>query len=82
MKFWQSLVWLLGVMVPFLSAAEGARVIAFHGFNDCIELTNGKARVILCPAVGGRVLEYSIGCLLYTSPSPRDRTRYRMPSSA
>ena len=21
-------------------------------------------------------------CLLYTSPSPRDRTRYRMPSSA
>ena len=23
-----------------------------------------------------------IGCLLYTSPSPRDRTRYRMPSSA
>ena len=23
-----------------------------------------------------------LGCLLYTSPSPRDRTRYRMPSSA
>ena len=22
------------------------------------------------------------GCLLYTSPSPRDRTRSRMPSSA
>jgi len=26
--------------------------------------------------------EYSIVCLLYTSPSPRDRTRSRMPSSA
>ena len=26
-------------------------------------------------------LEY-LGCLLYTSPSPRDRTRSRMPSSA
>ena len=26
-------------------------------------------------------LEY-FGCLLYTSPSPRDRTRSRMPSSA
>ena len=25
---------------------------------------------------------YSGCCLLYTSPSPRDRTRYRMPSSA
>ena len=25
---------------------------------------------------------YLRGCLLYTSPSPRDRTRSRMPSSA
>ena len=25
---------------------------------------------------------WSEGCLLYTSPSPRDRTRSRMPSSA
>ena len=25
---------------------------------------------------------FSFGCLLYTSPSPRDRTRSRMPSSA
>ena len=25
---------------------------------------------------------FAIGCLLYTSPSPRDRTRSRMPSSA
>ena len=24
----------------------------------------------------------SVNCLLYTSPSPRDRTRSRMPSSA
>ena len=27
-------------------------------------------------------LMVSLGCLLYTSPSPRDRTRSRMPSSA
>src|SRR5665811_685517 len=26
--------------------------------------------------------EIKVGCLLYTSPSPRDRTRSRMPSSA
>ena len=25
---------------------------------------------------------HSVSCLLYTSPSPRDRTRSRMPSSA
>ena len=30
---------------------------------------------------GGAVL-WLIVCLLYTSPSPRDRTRSRMPSSA
>ena len=26
--------------------------------------------------------DYALTCLLYTSPSPRDRTRSRMPSSA
>ena len=29
-----------------------------------------------------RVIGDFSGCLLYTSPSPRDRTRSRMPSSA
>ena len=30
-----------------------------------------------------RLINFEIsGCLLYTSPSPRDRTRSRMPSSA
>ena len=28
------------------------------------------------------ILGRKVGCLLYTSPSPRDRTRSRMPSSA
>ena len=28
------------------------------------------------------ILDSSQSCLLYTSPSPRDRTRSRMPSSA
>ena len=27
-------------------------------------------------------MQEAAGCLLYTSPSPRDRTRSRMPSSA
>ena len=30
----------------------------------------------------GKPIAMPIGCLLYTSPSPRDRTRSRMPSSA
>ena len=32
----------------------------------------------LLPSLGGKLWD----CLLYTSPSPRDRTRSRMPSSA
>ena len=30
----------------------------------------------------GKKFEQTDSCLLYTSPSPRDRTRSRMPSSA
>ena len=30
----------------------------------------------------GKVIAELYDCLLYTSPSPRDRTRSRMPSSA
>ena len=33
-------------------------------------------------AVDGIWADSAKGCLLYTSPSPRDRTRSRMPSSA
>ena len=37
----------------------------------------------LTKAEAGRALEGLLNsCLLYTSPSPRDRTRSRMPSSA
>ena len=36
------------------------------------------AETMLIVFVGG----YLSACLLYTSPSPRDRTRSRMPSSA
>ena len=36
--------------------------------------------------IGNRLITYILGmhivCLLYTSPTPRDRTRHRMPSSA
>ena len=37
----------------------GARVVKFYGYEDCLRLENGSTRVTLCPAAGGRVLEYS-----------------------
>ena len=40
--------------------------------------TRAPLIVVSCSG-GARMME---GCLLYTSPSPRDRTRSRMPSSA
>ena len=36
----------------------------------------------LASQILGRALRGPKNCLLYTSPSPRDRTRSRMPSSA
>ena len=44
---------------------------------------SGKAAISARIALGCRVIQlhYEV-CLLYTSPSPRDRTRSRMPSSA
>ena len=40
----------------------------------------GSIEIIRCIAFLVRDRDW--GCLLYTSPSPRDRTRSRMPSSA
>ena len=34
------------------------------------------------PEISKVIAEHQLVCLLYTSPSPRDRTRSRMPSSA
>ena len=34
------------------------------------------------PGLSGRILQERQSCLLYTSPSPRDRQKSRMPSSA
>ena len=43
--------------------------------DTCIKIIQDDDAIINC-------LEQYKDCLLYTSPSPRDRTRSRMPSSA
>ena len=53
---------------------EYARDTIFEG-----RIAHGMLTAGLVSAVIGEQLP---GCLLYTSPSPRDRTRSRMPSSA
>ncbi len=51
-------------------AAEGAKVVDFYGYANCIQLSNETTQAILCPAAGGRILNYSIGGknILYLPP--------------
>ena len=45
-----------------------------------LEITEAEGKVRIVKGGTGAAQHYA--CLLYTSPSPRDRTRSRMPSSA
>ena len=47
---------------------------------DKIKLASEEKLILLPESLSG--INVDIPCLLYTSPSPRDRTRSRMPSSA
>ena len=53
------------------------RIAASHGLH-------ARPAKLFAQAAKDSGVEVTIakGCLLYTSPSPRDRTRSRMPSSA
>ena len=57
-----------------LIVVDRCRVIAEAPVTEVPDITGG---------IGAEVIrEQGLCCLLYTSPSPRDRTRSRMPSSA
>jgi len=62
-----------GLDIKEVFAAGGVISQSFGGFEERAE------QVLMARAVQKAFAE---GCLLYTSPSPRDRTRSRMPSSA
>ena len=51
-----------------------------HHGNGSEDIFRGDDRVLMCSIFEQGI--YPFTCLLYTSPSPRDRTRSRMPSSA
>ena len=52
--------------------------------NEIESVYENKKIIIIYPKKFGRIEKWVKDriCLLYTSPSPRDRTRSRMPSSA
>lgn len=41
-------------------SSHGSKFITSHGYDNCIELSNGVCRVVLEPNCGGRVLVYEI----------------------
>jgi hypothetical protein len=45
---------------PDPATSSTARVVQFHAYKRAIQLTRGNTRVVLCPEVGGRVLEFSV----------------------
>lgn len=51
-----------GIWSIALSAAEAeVRTITYQNRENCIELTNGTARLVIAPEEGGRVVHYSVG---------------------
>ena len=66
-----SLNW-IKAMVPGLECTD-------QEFRDAMTLSGTKVE---CFNAFDKNLDKIVVCLLYTSPSPRDRTRSRMPSSA
>jgi hypothetical protein len=70
-------VWMiLALITSVLPSAElqAGQKITFHGYQHAIELKNATTRVVLCPEVGGRILEYSLNGhnVLYLSQAERD----------
>ena len=51
-----------GQLHPTASSAEftGVKVAPYLGYAQAVHLTNGHVTAVLCPEVGGRVLEYAL----------------------
>ena len=77
--------WMACSAVLVLLAGSGAFGITIQnqvfnvGSANTIDLTQG---IQSASSAQNLTIDLSQVCLLYTSPSPRDRTRSRMPSSA
>ena len=82
---------LAGCVLPFLPGPPIAYLgLVFLHFTDKVHYTPTQLIIWLLIVAVVQVLDYFTpmlgskysGCLLYTSPSPRDRQKSRMPSSA
>ena len=78
--------WLSERPAEFGSSYQGERIdltpvtVGMFCGGDCAEVFESLGRFE--EAIAAAEVRWSLGCLLYTSPSPRDATLSRMPSSA
>ena len=68
---------MIWVLIVILIGTDVKEEIYFKDLDTCLEYSNKVQNQNNHQRVAGDKI-----CLLYTSPSPRDRTRSRMPSSA
>ena len=92
-KVWSSSRVLCDYLVDVAAGLEAVPPLELRGAH-VVELGSGTGAVgLACAALGARAVVLTDGgsksllrlaetCLLYTSPSPRDRSLSRMPSSA
>ena len=89
---------ILGVFIAFVLSAMTLQSVALDGarFNETLYtwmvvgdlkmeigfMVDGLTAMMMCVVTFVSLMVHLYTCLLYTSPSPRDRTRSRMPSSA
>ena len=71
-----------GVHQLLLCAALLSGGAALHGPAAAHNYHMGITDISYNANTGSTEIVHTYTCLLYTSPSPRDRTRSRMPSSA
>ena len=64
------------------ASGAGALLGLYNMFTGGALLKGAICAMGIMPNVSASIIMQLMVCLLYTSPSPRDRTRSRMPSSA
>ena len=69
------------IAMPYVRGAHAAGKLSMGFWDHWVPGANNTTTALVNEWAEKEKVEVSI-CLLYTSPSPRDRTRSRMPSSA
>ena len=67
---------------PFVNAKLLRTIEEMNAANDKKVVKTWSRPSTIFPQMVGHTIAVHDGCLLYTSPSPRDTERSRMPSSA